>query len=331
MDELHEPFLNFDENSKLLFTNKSSIYNSLVALVKAEYPFNDALLDRAVRFLKNLGPKGDQKLAHKLITDLVPSSAGSPSGFIDSILTLVSSPHSTVAASALSFLQKTTFASSKEIRSRLVKSDLVSKVLATIQPHTLPVVGNEEIFVTLIHLFEHFVSLASPTSLIDIDTTVADAFNHREMIFEKVVLPSSQLMAFLISNRNMLKGDLFKSFISLMANLLDISPFHRPISEFILASPIVRTFSRCLSFVEDDFCLFDATKTFSQSLEEWRNHGPEVVQSGKRMMQALISDGFEDTLEQMLKHRHSIFGRYIVVKCSFFSQFLGSNVDDAEE
>ncbi|KAK2958885.1 hypothetical protein BLNAU_6134 [Blattamonas nauphoetae] len=76
-----EPFLNCDPNSELSFEDKSRIYRSFVALVKGDFPFDDALQDRAALFLKTLeSPYRASKQASKLVTDLVPSSAGSPSG-----------------------------------------------------------------------------------------------------------------------------------------------------------------------------------------------------------------------------------------------------------
>ncbi|KAK2961665.1 hypothetical protein BLNAU_3463 [Blattamonas nauphoetae] len=133
-----EQFLVFDPNSKLSFAEKSKIYCSLVALVNAEHPFDNALQDRAVRFLKSLEPKWNESdLAANLVTYLVPSSVGSPSGFVESISTLGSSPHSTVVAAALSFLKDTTFCSSIEIRCRLVESDRILNLLSTVQPRTL--------------------------------------------------------------------------------------------------------------------------------------------------------------------------------------------------
>ncbi|KAK2960945.1 hypothetical protein BLNAU_4032 [Blattamonas nauphoetae] len=41
INPLREPFLYFAENTELSFEDKSTIYNSLVALVKEEYPFDD--------------------------------------------------------------------------------------------------------------------------------------------------------------------------------------------------------------------------------------------------------------------------------------------------
>ncbi|KAK2943442.1 hypothetical protein BLNAU_21625 [Blattamonas nauphoetae] len=278
-----------------------AIFCSLVALVKAEYSFDNTLQDRAARFLKSLEPKWSEvELARQLVTDLVPSSVGSPSGFVESILTLLSSPHSTIVTAALSFVYETSYAS-RQIRSHLVETDLIPNVFATVQPHKLPIAGNETVISLLMKFTEIFVLLADSSSLriLGVDATV-DRYNRREMIFQKVVLPSSH-------------------------------HFHRPTLEFVLASPIVMAFSSCLSIVEDDMFLWTLLG-FNDSLDIWATEGPEVSQSAKRMMQALISEGFEDTLELMvIRNENGYYGEELVDECRSISELLGLNVEFTEE
>ncbi|KAK2963012.1 hypothetical protein BLNAU_2035 [Blattamonas nauphoetae] len=322
-----EPFLHFDENTELSFEDKSTIYNSLIALVEAEYPFDDALQDKALRFLGGLEPWGNQEHVLKLVNDLVPSSARQRSGFVDSILILLSSPHSNVVEAALSFLHNATTGSSQTIRSRLVESDLIMKVLAAVQPHHLPISGNEEIINNFIWTVIFCLNLASPASLRMLGvTTAVEQYDRREMIFRKVVIPSSEFMSFLISNRHILKGELLYSFMPLLVKFIEIGPFHRPTLQFVIASPIVMAFSSCLSIVEDNGCHFDTLTNTKPLLREWKKEGPEVAQSAKRMMQAMFSEGIENTLEQMIKNKSKKFGKEIVEDCLKLSQLLGSNV-----
>ncbi|KAK2960092.1 hypothetical protein BLNAU_4975 [Blattamonas nauphoetae] len=321
-------FLHFDANSELSFQDKSKIYNSLVALVKADDPFAKALQDRAVQFLKSLVPKfTDRNLAHKLVTDLVPSSDGSLSGFIESITTLLSSPHSTVVATTLSFLKETTGASSSKMQCQLVESDLITKVFAAVQPHTLPIAANKTVINTLIQIIFFRLTLASPHFLGALGLADAvETYNHREMIFQKVVLPSSQFVTFLISNRHSLKENLLFSFMYQLSTFLRIGPFHRPTLEYVLASPIVMAFSSCLSIVEDNGCHCDTLTLIGYSLREWKNHGHEVIQCNKRKMQALISEGFENTLEHMLMHEKSVYyGLRVVEEYQSVTSLLGFN------
>ncbi|KAK2950168.1 hypothetical protein BLNAU_14854 [Blattamonas nauphoetae] len=329
VNPLQEPFLNFDPISNYSSEDKSTILCSLVALVKAEYPFDDTLQDRAAQFLKNLGPQwGDEQPATKLVTELVHSSAGSPSGFVESITTLLSSPHSMVVAAAWSVIYKIVILSSLDIRCCLVESDLVSKVLVAAQPQTLPISENETIIDNLIWIIFNCINLATQPSVSELGITAAvDQSNHREMIFRKVVFPSSQFVTFLITNRHVLNGDLFKFFMYLLCGHIRICPLHRPTLEYVLASPIAMALSSCLSFIERNDTLWTTLLNINQSLEEWKKEGPEVVQSAKRMTQALIVEGFEDTLEQMLLYEKSgYYSKDVVESCDSISQLLGSNV-----
>ncbi|KAK2942618.1 hypothetical protein BLNAU_22469 [Blattamonas nauphoetae] len=323
-----ETFLHFDSNSDLSFEDKSTIYFSLVALVKAGYPFDTTLQDKATLFLKNLEPMwGDDDYAPKFVTDLVPSTDGSAAGFVESNVTLLSSPHSTVVVAVLSFLYKTTLSSVASIRCNFVESDLISNVLTNIQPHPLTISGNEEIISSLITIIDKFVNLASQPSLSELGITTVDKYNRREMIFHKVVIPSSQFVTFLISNRFILNGDLFFSFMSLLRKLPEIGPFHRPTLEFVLASPIVMALSSCLSFIDNDDDLWTTLIYINLSLEEWNEEDPEVVKSGKQIIQTLFSEGFEDTLEQkLLNDKNGLYGFRLVDYCRSVLKFLGSNV-----
>ncbi|KAK2950202.1 hypothetical protein BLNAU_14888 [Blattamonas nauphoetae] len=105
VDPDREPFLNFDSASELSPEDELAVYCSLVALVKADYPFDNVLQNRTVHFLRSLEPKPNTSHPPpRQMTNLVLSSVGSASAFFDGILTLLASPHSTVAAAALSCL-----------------------------------------------------------------------------------------------------------------------------------------------------------------------------------------------------------------------------------
>ncbi|KAK2960132.1 hypothetical protein BLNAU_5015 [Blattamonas nauphoetae] len=324
-----EPFLSFDPKSKLSFDDQSSIYHSLVALVKAEYPFDETLQDKAAQFLKGHESKfDDQQTALKVVTELVPSSAGSPRGFVPSIVTLLSSPHLRVVGAALSFLFETTTQSSPPIRCRLVESDLISKAIAIVQPHTLPLSGNEAMINKLNWVIIECLRLAIPFVVSELHITDAvDKYNHHEVIFQKVVIPSSQYVSFLISNRHSLNEDLFDLFMDLLYALIRIGPLHRPTLEYVLTSPIVMTLSSCLSFVESVDPLYITLAGICEMIEERNKEGAEVVQSTKRMIQALFSEGFEDTLEQtLMKYNYDDYYCSEVVEFIHrISQSLGLN------
>ncbi|KAK2950196.1 hypothetical protein BLNAU_14882 [Blattamonas nauphoetae] len=328
---LPNPFLNWDPNSELSIDDKLRIYHSLVAHIKAEHSFCNALQDRAARFLKSLEPKWYQnELVSRLVTDLVPSSNGSTSGFVDSIASLLSCPHSIVVAAAISFLRSSTRAVSLEIRCRLVESDLVSTSLVSLQPHTLSLSASEDIFDKQLQIIEECLKLAHPFTLLKLGITVEDdAISHHEILFQKVVIASSQFVTFLISNRFILNGKLLASFMSLLVKLLIIAPFHLPTLEFVIASPIVMAFFSCLSIVKDSKQLLCALDNINTLIKIWKKQSSEVSQSGKQILQALISEGFENSLEQMLMiNKGGAYGFRFVRACesisnSFMRTLLG--------
>ncbi|KAK2946189.1 hypothetical protein BLNAU_18865 [Blattamonas nauphoetae] len=314
-----------DEAGTLNTPNDACVNDSL------EYPFDKALQDRAVQFLKSLTQKQLRKhVANQLVTHLVPSSDGSPSGFVESILTLLSSRHSTMVVETLSLLSETTSNSSTEFQSHLMESDLITNVFVTIQPHSLPISGNDKIFDSLLRIINTFLLISFPMSLRELAiTTVVKPWNHREMIFQKVVLPSSQYVTFLITNRHILVGEFSISFMILLATLLGITPYHRPTSDFVLTSPIAMALTSCLSFVEDGIPLWSPLFIVHFSMSEWIYESPEAVQSGKRMIKALFSEGFEDTLDQMMIHEKEVSrGVDIVYYSCSISQLLETNVTE---
>ncbi|KAK2958951.1 hypothetical protein BLNAU_6200 [Blattamonas nauphoetae] len=66
-------------------------------------------------------------------------------------------------------------------------------------------------------------------------------------------------------------------------------------------------------------------------MKKWKEQDPEVAQSGKKMIQALISEGFEDTLEQkFIRNFVDIENYYIIKTCLSISRLLGSNVECPE-
>ncbi|KAK2954505.1 hypothetical protein BLNAU_10525 [Blattamonas nauphoetae] len=326
-----DPFLNFDSTSELSLEDKSTIYCSLVALVKEGYRFNNALEDKTVHFLKNLAPIWyNRQFTATLVTGLVPSSSDSPSDFVESVLTLLTSPHSTVIEAALSFLNTIVCFSVPAVKLLYVKSDLITNVLTIVQPHTLPIAGNEEIFDNFIAIVSSLTYLIDPSFLKKLRITDAvDKDSHREIIFQKVIIPSYQFVTFLITNRHILNRHLFGSFMDELNTFLQISPFHRPMLEFVLASPIVLVFSSCISSLGNRDFLHTLLRNIDYSLKEWQKEGGEVVHSRKRMMQALFSEGFEDTLDQMLLYgEDGTFRNYVVTDCRSILQLMGENVTE---
>ncbi|KAK2958840.1 hypothetical protein BLNAU_6089 [Blattamonas nauphoetae] len=86
-------------------------------------------------------------------------------------------------------------------------------------------------------------------------------------------------------------------------------------------------FTTCLSIVQASDPLYE----LNWSLKHWEEQGTEAEQSGKRILQALFAEGFEDTLEQMLRaYKDEQINPYITLCSVDLSQKLGSNVECPE-
>ncbi|KAK2954021.1 hypothetical protein BLNAU_10984 [Blattamonas nauphoetae] len=267
-----------------------------------------------------------------IVADVVVDVDGSPDGFVESILTLLSSPHLSVVAPALSLLRILLSESPRVNLFYLLSSGLINKSFIIVRPHTLPISGNETIINDFIILLINTTHYASPYSIHSLDFAAeANIWYEREIIFQKVVLPSYQFVIFLISNRYILDGDLFSNFMDLLGRFKIICPFNRPTLEFLLASPIVIVLSSCHSFVEDKFVNGYILEAFQISLKIWNEHGRAVTQSGKRMIRSLIHEGFEDTFDQKLMNNPHDEDYYdIVEECVSILKLQGANVEYPE-
>ncbi|KAK2956143.1 hypothetical protein BLNAU_8923 [Blattamonas nauphoetae] len=91
---------------------------------------------------------------------------------------------------------------------------------------------------------------------------------------------------------------------------------------FFLASLIVLVLIISLHGQED----WNTITSIGLSLKGWKAQDPEVLQSGKRIVQALLSEDLEDTLDQTLMDGEDrLSHRYIVDVCHSVFMFLGAN------
>ncbi|KAK2950806.1 hypothetical protein BLNAU_14224 [Blattamonas nauphoetae] len=300
---LQERLLSFDAESDLSFEDKSTLYSSLVSLIQEKCVFDDTLLDQTVAFLKDLGSHVvEPPSADVLITELVPSSDGSSSGFVDSACILLSSPYAIIVSAVL---------------------------------HHLPFGELDTFLLSINTILNKSILLTIPSTLNDLKITDPSAqHNRRQLIFQRVIQPSSQYITFLYQNRYSLGDqDLSGSSMDVLGRLASTSPFHIPTLEFILERPVVMTIQSCLSFFENLETRWTSLLDITLSLTGWKKQGPEMDQFLKRMIQALFSEGFEDTLEVMLLQDKDDegFGDGIIEQSLELSRLLGANVVHIEQ
>ncbi|KAK2948794.1 hypothetical protein BLNAU_16244 [Blattamonas nauphoetae] len=333
VSESGDLFLNDNPYSKMSLTDKFKRYNSLVSLVEVKYPFDEIQQGKAVLILESFKhlylPSTD---SNKNLAELVPSRNGTSSGFLDSVLTLVSSPHTAIASAAVPFSMKVFSTLTPSHQLDLLKNDYFSKTLTIFRPQTFPIASYPDFYVILVETLHWSLGFVKPYQ--DKKSSLTDPQDQpkgSEFVMRKVIVPSSQYLHFLCQHINALSEWLEITFTFFLNKLLLRGPIHPPLLEFVLASPVVMTVSSRLASVQSSYHFLSTLRDIYNLLTEWKKHGPEVAQSAKRMLQALFSEGFEDTLEQIFMHKKKgRIGRDAVRDCNLISQLLGLNVQYTE-
>ncbi|KAK2959072.1 hypothetical protein BLNAU_5867 [Blattamonas nauphoetae] len=312
----------------LSFEDESQLFNSLVSLIKAQYPFDDALQDNIVYFLTRLEYHlGGSKSRSHYLTYLVPDGKGTSSGFIDSMITLLSSPHTKIVAAALSYSTHIFYGLSPSIRLRFLNNYSLSSFITLIHPHSLPIAAHSALHNDAVHFIEVCLALANPGSYSSSFTSVVEQHNCSELIFHKVLVPSSQYLHYLCQNRHILSGDLLNYFVLLLGRLRLIGPYHIPTLQFVLSPQINLTNHSFLLTVENESVHTNYLAYIRYSLEERGVKYPEMVaRSRKQIRQALMAGGFEDRFEQALRsNKVRDRDEWYSFNCISIARFLGLN------
>ncbi|KAK2962920.1 hypothetical protein BLNAU_1943 [Blattamonas nauphoetae] len=269
-----------------LFLNHDSTLNQPFEDRSALYGSLVSLVRDHVDFDDALQDKAVNFL-HNLNAIHIQTTDETLSDLSDSVCVLLSSPHSKIVVATLSFVSGSVSRANFKQRLNLLKTVRMAEAYAI---QTLAI------------------------------TEPSDQHNHRELVFRKVIHPSSPYLAFLCRNRYLLEAASFpRGYVALFSRLLQISPYHRPTLEFVLSSPVVTTVLSFLSFVDESHSSWLLLIICAPSLREWQKDGAEVVQCGKRMINALIREGMADTLEQMMRNdMHGNFGASVVAEQSSF-------------
>ncbi|KAK2943461.1 hypothetical protein BLNAU_21644 [Blattamonas nauphoetae] len=286
------------------FEYQSELYASLVSLIKAEYPLEDSLQDEAVLFLKNLHPIWYiSNNPRHFLNYLLPNGNGTWTGFIDSIGTLLSSPYPKIIDAGLYFVNYVIGKYTPIVQYQCFHTDFLSKVLSFVDPPHLPIACHPKLHYNLVYIINSGLDFAVPPKYgkLPFPHTITQNDNS-ELVFNNVIVPSSEYLHFLCQNRHNLRGDLVEAFSCLLCTLFHVGPYHAPTLEFVLSHRIVMT-SLCLfSFGKNHI----KKRDFHMDMDEYSHPSttPLVTRvqshSGKRLVQVLLSVGFEDTLEQIL-------------------------------
>ncbi|KAK2948879.1 hypothetical protein BLNAU_16222 [Blattamonas nauphoetae] len=307
-------FLKWKYNRRDSESEKAVVLRSLVATVKSQPAFDVNLEAKAVKFLKSVDPD-DGDSADAFLRSFASNSDDSPTDFIKSMIVLVSSTSQAIIKSSMKMLLRLTWKCSAEVHYTLMKADLISQLVVTLNPHSLSFAEAEDIHINLIHIINNQILLATPDGLTYL--RIEDEYGQQAVcktVLQQVLTPSEKYIRHLCTNRfSIVHGDFSTRFLLLLPALLQISPFYQRTMDFVFHMPIILTIPSCLTFFENDEAIFDFLYEMNVIHQKWNKQCGEVQQIGKKVHQMLRMEGIEDVIEKRLRNDKSHYIGNLIV------------------
>ncbi|KAK2955475.1 hypothetical protein BLNAU_9522 [Blattamonas nauphoetae] len=304
------PFLNWDDDDIVSAHEQAVIFLSLSATVKVQPAPDDSLKTKVVNFLESVDTD-DEEAADTFLSRIASFSDQSMSDFVQSIVTLLSTSSEAIAAATMAMLHRLLQNCSDEILFALVKADLISQLIVTLDPQSVSLSDCEDMHTCLIDIITKSFRLAAPHSLATL--RIEDGYERPfvyETIFQKVLSPSEKYVYHLYTNRySIVDGDQSAQLMCLLGRLLRISPYHQPTMDTVLVLPVVLAIPSCLSFFEVENSIWCFLNIFVTSKWEWHKVF-EMHQKWKKVHPILRLEGIEDVMEEKLQNDQNSDGFY---------------------
>ncbi|KAK2961564.1 hypothetical protein BLNAU_3362 [Blattamonas nauphoetae] len=196
----------------------------------------------------------------------------------------------------------------------LIKAELIPQLINTLNPYSLSLSDCEDIHTSLISTITSSLIFTIPDIFQNLG--IEDHNEQQtgcEMVLQQVLEPSEKYLWHLCVNRNsIIDGDQSSQFIILFANLLQISPYHRPTMDLVLSMPVFLAMPSCLTFFEND----DAISTFLYIMPttqwKWNRTQGDYRQIWITVYGMLRKEGIEDAIEEKLQNDQDDDGEWIV-------------------
>ncbi|KAK2959934.1 hypothetical protein BLNAU_5131 [Blattamonas nauphoetae] len=321
------PFLRWYDNQERSWFGQTVVFQSLVATLKLQPALDVSLETKAVTFLESMS-LSDEESAVDLLSAHVSHSDGSLTDFVQSIVTLISSPNRGITKPTLGMLNVLICKCSAESLLALVKADLIGQIIAPLNPLSLSLTDAVDIHTILSFCITNSVSLATQTVLSQLK--VSDENEQQaahETVRHQVLTPLKQYLFLLCMNHfSIFERELSRCFLLLLAWLVEMCPFDKRTLELVLDSPVFLTIPSCLTFFENDQSIWYFQSEMVDNQREWNKKGGEVQHMGEFVHRVLRMEGIDDVIEERLMNdRSSDYANRIVVDSIEWSNMLGMN------
>ncbi|KAK2944120.1 hypothetical protein BLNAU_20952 [Blattamonas nauphoetae] len=308
---------------------KSSVYQSLVALIKDDHALDDASEKKAASLLDQIKSFESIESEVSLLELMLSSPKASLTDLVSSITVLISSASQVITTATMEMIKSLIIWCSPNVRLSLVKADLIPHIFASLNQQSFSLPDYEHIHTYLVSIIASSLRLATPIWIAQLE--IKDHNEQQavlEMVLKQVLIPSEKYICLLcVSRFSIIDGTQSEGFLSLLAKLLRICPYYEPTMDFVLHMPVILTIPSCLALFEDDYTIWDFLSSMFDACEEWNKHSENIHRTRTALLQSLRTEGFEDVSEQKLQHdRGEFHGRRIVVHSMGLSNLQGMNL-----
>ncbi|KAK2953991.1 hypothetical protein BLNAU_11093 [Blattamonas nauphoetae] len=327
----HAAFMNWDGQTVESASDRLEIYQSLVALIKYGHDFDFPLEAKAVIFLNSVSPKTQQS-ADAFLNNFASVSDHSSTNFVQSIGMLVSSPSQVITTAALNMLKNLLTSCSPRLRLDLVQADLIPQVINSLDPVSLSFAEAVDIHIYLNRILNQSVRL---TTLFGLEKLGIEDGNEPQAVFEtilkQVIIPSEKYICHLCVNRfSIVDYNQSEYFLTILAQILRICPYHQPTMDFVLHMPVTLTIPSCLTSFVDEESIWYFVVLMINSQRGWNTTVGTEQQMSKIVHRMLRMEGIEDVNEEKLGNDKTGEGGWIVDNSISWNNLLGMNLQKQE-
>ncbi|KAK2957629.1 hypothetical protein BLNAU_7528 [Blattamonas nauphoetae] len=249
-----------------------------------------------------------------------------------SIVVLISSPNLLITTATMEMLGNLITRCSPKFQLAFVKADLIPRLIPSLNPLSFSFTETVDIHTYLMTIITCSLWLVTPSGRASLEILGSSDGNKQQAVHEtvltKVLFPSEKYICHLCMNRfSIVDGDQSYSFLALLAQLLEICPYHQRILDIVLHIPVFLTIASCHTFFEYDDSISWFLSSMVLLLWEWNEQRGKVRKKGKKVLRMLRMEGIEDVMEENQQNDKSTSsGREIVTRSIKWNNFLDMNV-----
>ncbi|KAK2940079.1 hypothetical protein BLNAU_25013 [Blattamonas nauphoetae] len=149
-----------------------------------------------------------------------------------------------------------------------------------------------------------------------------------ETILKQVLSPSEKYIYHLCVNRySIIEGEQSMNFLTLLAQLLRISPYNQPTMEFVLNMRVCLMIPSCLTFFEKNNTIYWVLYLMNDACKEWNITRGELQKMVKKVHRMLRMEGVEDVIEEKIRiDQDEYFGELTLAESIELNRILGKNI-----